>query len=95
MSKQHYRIASVTTTGTSTILATLVDAVYTAKSKTPPPGRVFKVRLTPSAAIEVTDTTLLDALSISAMTEFEVIDALNVLKLKNVATVVVEIWYEE
>lgn len=93
--RTHYRVASVTSTTTRTSLRALVDAVYAAKSKTPPTGRVYKVRLTPSAATEVSDAHLEDFVSISAMTEYEIDDALDNLYLKNSATVKVEIWYAE
>jgi hypothetical protein len=93
--KTHYRIASVTSTTTRTCLRELVNAVYTSKSLTAPPGTVFKVRLTPSAAIEVSDAYIQDPVSISAMTEFEIDNALNNLYLKNAATVAVEMHYGE
>lgn len=93
--KTHYRLASVTSTTTRTSLKQLVDAVYSAKSKSAPVGRVYKVRLTPSASLEVSDAHLEDFVAITAMTEFEILDALENLYLKNSATVKVEIWYAE
>ena len=93
--KEHYRIVSVTSSATRTSLRKLVDAVYTAKSQTPPRGKVFWVRLDPSAAIEVSDAYLEDARTISSVTEFEVMDALDNLYIENVATVFVEIKYAE
>lgn len=91
------RIVNVTVTGTATSLQQLVDTALGAKAapaNSLPSKTIVQVCLTSSATVEVSDAITGDALSMIAdiRTVFPISDLFR-LKLKNAATVSVEIYY--
>ena len=90
------RIVNVTSLATSEPLHKLVATALAAMSpaKSLPDGEVIQVALTPSADIEVADFEYGDEMTVSERTLFPVENALEVLMLKNSATVNVEIYFK-